>query len=149
MTVVSVNSTGWSRRIKGGAQVAVSEGENNLREEFVTAILSRYHCLGRHGRHAILLAFDYTKGKLELESGDFGKWSIEEKMQVAQKLLQVAEELFKCDFDLACGAGLLSFYLEAQTSPEERARRLLSIIRSWYFDAVDSEFNTLSKRRLF
>jgi hypothetical protein len=55
----------------------------SLRDAMAADILSRYDHLGRHGRYVLLSAFDYTKDKLELESGDFTVWRDQEKVVVA------------------------------------------------------------------
>jgi hypothetical protein len=53
----------------------------------IVEILGRYQRLGIHERHALVLAFDYTKDKLELEYGDFAGWRAEHKTDVADKLM--------------------------------------------------------------
>ena len=58
----------------------------SLRETMAADILIRYDRLEGDGRYALLFAFDYTKDKLELESGDFTVWRDEEKVAVAQQL---------------------------------------------------------------
>ena len=113
----------------------------SLREAMAADILSRYSRLGRDARHALLSAFDYTKDKLELESGNFNVWPDEDKVAVAQQLLQAAEEFFYINRDGACGAGLLSLYLEAQTLLGEQAERVISSIDDWYRRAIQKEFN--------
>jgi hypothetical protein len=113
----------------------------SLREAMAADILSRYDCLGGDGRYALLSAFDYTKDKLELESGDFNVWPDEDKVAVAQQLLQAAEEFFYINRDGACGAGLLSLCLEAQTLLGEQAERVISSIDDWYRRAIQKEFN--------
>jgi hypothetical protein len=113
----------------------------SLREAMAADILSRYDRLGGDGRYELLSAFDYTKDKLELESGDFTVWRVEDKVAISQQLLQAAEELFCINRDGACGAGLLSLYLEAQTLLGEQAKRMISSIEDWYRRAVEKEFN--------
>jgi hypothetical protein len=112
----------------------------SLREAMAADILSRYDRLGRDGRYALLSAFDYTKDKLELESGDFTVWRDEEKIAVAQELMHAAEEFIFVDRDGACGAILLSLYLEAQSLPGERAKGMISSIEDWYRRAIEKEF---------
>jgi hypothetical protein len=112
----------------------------SAREAMAANILTRYERLGGDGRHALLSAFDYTKDKLELENGDFAVWRDEDKVAVAQQLLQAAEDSFFTDRDGACGAGLLGLYLEAQTSPDEQAKRMVSSIADWYRRAIMKEF---------
>ena len=46
----------------------------SIREGMIVEIFGRYRHLGSHERHALVLAYDYTKDKLELEYGDFGGW---------------------------------------------------------------------------
>ena len=113
---------------------------SSLREALTADILSRYDRLGRHERYACLSAFDYTKDKLELEKGDFAVWSNQEKVAVAQELMRAAEEFFSADRDGACGAILLSLYLEAQTLPGEHSNAMISIIEDWYHRAIEKEF---------
>jgi hypothetical protein len=55
-----------------------------------------------------LSAFDYTKDKLELENGDFAGWRDEDKVAVAQQLLQAAKDSFFAERDGACGAAFTS-----------------------------------------
>ena len=113
----------------------------SLRETMAADILIRYDRLEGDGRYALLFAFDYTKDQLELESGDFTVWCDEEKVAVAQQLLQAAEELFFIDPEGACGAVLLSLYLEAQTLPDEEAKGMISSIEDWHRRAIEKEFN--------
>jgi hypothetical protein len=109
----------------------------------IVEILGRYQRLGSHERHALVLAFDYTKDKLELEYGDFASWRDEEKTDVADKLMQVAEEFIGEDIDWACGAELMSLYLEAQTFRTEEAREMVLRIEDWYRSAIETEFGRL------
>jgi hypothetical protein len=88
----------------------------------------------------MVLAFDYTKDKLELEYGDFTGWRDEHKTDVADTLMRVAEEFIGEDLDWACGAGLLSLYLEAQTFPTDDAREMVLRIEDWYRTAIETEF---------
>ena len=88
-----------------------------------------------------------TPDKLELESGDFTEWRDEEKVAVAQQLLQAAEELFFIDPEGACGAVLLSLYLEAQTLPGEQAKGMISSIEDWYRRAIEKEFNPFAIKK--
>jgi hypothetical protein len=111
------------------------------RETMAADILIRYDGLERDGRYALLFAFDYTKDQLELENGDFAVWRDEEKAAVAQQLLQTAEELSFLDPEGACGAILLSLYLEAQTLPGEQAKGMISNIEDWHRRAIEKEFN--------
>jgi hypothetical protein len=104
-------------------------------------ILIRYDHLDGDGRYALLFAFDYTKDQLELQDGDFTVWRDDEKVAVAQQLLQAAEELFVIDPEGACGAVLLSLYLEAQTLPDEEAKVMISSIEDWHRRAIEKEFN--------
>jgi hypothetical protein len=115
----------------------------SIREEMITDILSRYGRVGRHGRYALLLAFGYTKGKLELENGDFADWCDEDKNEISHQLLRIAEELYGDDPDWACGAGLLSLYLEAQTFPGEQAKRMVMKIDNWYRHAAENELSQI------
>jgi hypothetical protein len=120
----------------------ISDGEpslSGLREALAAGILSRYDRLGRHERYACLSAFDYTKDKLELEKGDFTVWSDQEKVAVAQELMCAAEEFFSADRDGACGAILLSLYLEAQTLPGEHPNAMILSIEDWYHRAIEKE----------
>ena len=119
----------------------------SLRETMAAEILIRYDRLEGDGRYALLFAFDYTKDKLELESGDFTVWRDEEKVAVAQQLLQAAEELFFIDPEGACGAVLLSLYLEAQTLPSEQAKGMISSIEDWYRRAIEKEFNPFAIKK--
>jgi hypothetical protein len=112
-----------------------------VREAVTANILCRYERLGGSERHALLLAFDYTKDKLELENGAFTAWRDEDKAAVARQLMQTAEESFGSNPDEACGAGLLSLYLEAQTFPGEDAKMMVSSIEEWYRRAIEKEFN--------
>ena len=112
-----------------------------LRETMTADILIRYGRLEGDGRYALLFAFDYSKDQLELESGDFIVWRDEQKVAVAQQLLQTAEELFFIDSEGACGAVLLSLYLEAQTLPGEEAKGMISGIEDWHRRAIEKEFN--------
>jgi hypothetical protein len=113
----------------------------SLREEMMANILSRYERLDRTRRHSLLLAFGYTKGKLELENGDFDDWRDEDKNEVSHQLLRAAEELFRDDPDWACGAGLLSLYLEAQTFSGEQAKKMVLRIENWYRHATQDELS--------
>jgi hypothetical protein len=106
-------------------------------------ILVRYQRLGRHERHALVLAFDYTKDKLELEYGNFAGWHDEEKTDVAHELMQVAEEFIGENIDWACGAELLSLYLEAQTFLNDKGREMVLRIEDWYRCAIETEFGRL------
>jgi hypothetical protein len=115
----------------------------SIREGMIVEILGRYQRLGSHERHALMLAYDYTKDKLELEYGDFGGWRDEDKTDVAHKLMQVAEEFIGGDPDWACGAGLLSLYVEAQTSPTDEASEMVLRIEDWYQNAIETEFGRL------
>ena len=127
----------------------ISDGEpslSGLREALAAGILSRYDRLGRHERYACLSAFDYTKDKLELEKGDFTVWSDQEKIAVAQELMCAAEEFFSADRDGACGAILLSLYLEAQTLPGEHANGMIACIEDWYRQAIEKEFVPFATR---
>jgi hypothetical protein len=109
----------------------------------IAEILGRYQCLGSHERHTLVLAYDYTKDKLELEHGDFAGWRDEDKTDVAHKLMQVAEEFIGEDADWACGAGLLSLYLEAQTFSTDEAREMVLRIEDWHQNAIETEFGRL------
>jgi hypothetical protein len=109
----------------------------------IAEILGRYQRLGRHERHALVLAFDYTKDKLELEYGDFAGWRDGEKTNVAHKLMQVAEEFIGEAIDWACCAELLSLYLEAQTFLNDEAREMALRIEDWYRSAIETEFGRL------
>ena len=111
----------------------------SLRETMAADILIRYDHLDGDGRYALLFAFDYTKDQLELESGDFTVWRDDEKVAVARQLLQAAEELFFIGPEGACGAALLSLYLEAQTLPD--AKGMISSIEDWHRRAIEKEFN--------
>ena len=113
---------------------------SSIREGMIVEILGRYQRLGIHERHALVLAFDYTKDKLELEYGDFTGWRDEHKTDVADTLMRVAEEFSGEDLDWACGAGLLSLYLEAQTFPTDDAREMVLRIEDWYRTAIETEF---------
>ena len=113
----------------------------SLRETMAADILIRYDHLDGDGRYALLFAFDYTKDQLELQGGDFTVWRDDEKVAVAQQLLQAAEELFVIDPEGACGAVLLSLYLEAQTLPDEEAKVMISSIEDWHRRAIEKEFN--------
>jgi hypothetical protein len=115
----------------------------SILEGMIAEILGRYQRLGNHERHALLLAYDYTKDKLELEYGDFAAWRDDDKTDVALKLMQVAEEFIAEDPDWACGAGLLSLYVEAQTLPTDEAREMVLRIEDWYQDAIETEFGRL------
>ena len=55
----------------------------STREGMIVEILGRYQHLGSHERHTLVLAYDYTKDKLELEYGDFGGWRDADKTDVA------------------------------------------------------------------
>jgi hypothetical protein len=112
----------------------------SLRDAMAADILTRYDRIEADRRYVLLSAFDYTKDKLELESGDFTVWRDEEKNAVAQELMRAAEEFFFVDRDGACGAALLSLYLEAQTLPGEHAKRMISRIEDWYRRAIEKEF---------
>ena len=95
------------KRIKEPEALTISDREGSmgiLREAMAVDILCRYNRREREGRHALLSAFDYTKDKLELESGDFTLWRNEEKVVVARELMHAAEEFFFVDRDGACGA---------------------------------------------
>jgi hypothetical protein len=118
----------------------------SLREAMAADILSRYSRLGRDARHALLSAFDYTKDKLELERGGFTVWRNEEKVAVAQELMHAAEEFFFMDREGACGAILLSLYLEAQTLPGEHANGMIACIEDWYRQAIEKEFVPFATR---
>ena len=118
-----------------------------LRETMTADILIRYGRLEGDGRYALLFAFDYSKDQLELESGDFIVWRDEQKVAVAQQLLQAAEELFFIDPEGACGAVLLSLYLEAQTLPGEQAKGMISSIEDWYRRAIEKEFNPFAIKK--
>jgi hypothetical protein len=113
----------------------------SLRETMAADILIRYDHLDGDGRYALLFAFDYTKDQLELQGGDFTVWRDDEKVAVAQQLLQAAEELFVIDPEGACGAVLLSLYLEAQTLPDEEAKVMISSIEDWHRRAIEKDFN--------
>ena len=115
----------------------------SIREGMVAEILGRYQRLGRHERHALVLAYDYTKDKLELEYGDFATWRDDDKTDVAHKLMQVAEEFIAEDPDWACGAGLLSLYVEAQPLPIDEAREMVLRIEDWHQNAIETEFGRL------
>ena len=118
-----------------------------LRETMTADILIRYGRLEGDGRYALLFAFDYSKDQLELESGDFIVWRDEQKVAVAQQLLQAAEELFFIDPEGACGAVLLSLYLEAQTLLDEEAKGMISSIEDWYRRAIEKEFNPFAIKK--
>jgi hypothetical protein len=149
------DGTGMSDQLIGRLQCATEDRAlnpvasftaNNIptrswREAMEADILNRYDCFGQDGRYALLSAFDYTKDKLELESGDFTIWPDEDKVAVAQQLLQAAEEFRYINRDAACGAELLSLYLEAQTLLGEQAKRMISSIEGWYRRAIENEFN--------
>jgi hypothetical protein len=62
------------------------------------------------------------------------------KLMLPIKLMKVAEELIGEDPDWACGAGLLSLYLEAQTFPTDDAREMALRIEDWYRTAIETEF---------
>jgi hypothetical protein len=115
----------------------------SIREGMIVEILGRYQRLESHERHALLLAYDYTKDKLELEYGDFADWRDEDKTDVAHKLMEVAEEFIGGDPDWACGAGLLSLYVEAQTFPTDEAREMVLRIEDWHQNAIETEFGRL------
>ena len=108
-------------------------------------ILSRYERLDRSGRHALLLAFGYMKGKLELENGDFDDWCDDEKNTVSRQLLRATQELYREDPNWACGAGLLSLYLEAQTLSSESAKRMVWKIENWYRHAAEDQLSRFSE----
>jgi hypothetical protein len=78
-----------------------------------------------------------------LEYGDFAGWRAEHKTDVADKLMKVAEEFIGEDPNWACGAGLLSLYLEAQTFPTDDAREMVLRIEDWYRSAIETEFGRL------
>ena len=99
----------------------------NIREGMITEILGRYQRLGSHER----------------EYGDFATWRDDDKTDVAHKLMQVAEEFMAEDPDWACGAGLLSLYVEAQTLPTDEAREMVLRIEDWYQNAIETEFGRL------
>jgi hypothetical protein len=109
----------------------------------MVAELGRYQRLGRHERHALVLAYDYTKDKLELEYGDFAAWRNEDKTDVAHKLMQIAEEFIADNPNLAWGAGLLSLYVEAQALHTDEAREMVLRIENWYQNAIETEFGPL------
>jgi hypothetical protein len=47
------------------------------------------------------------------------------------------------DPDWACGAGLLSLYVEAQTFPSDEASEMVLRIEDWYQNAIETEFGRL------
>jgi hypothetical protein len=54
--------------------------------------------------------------------------------------MRAAEEFFFVDHNGACGAILLSLYLEAQTLPGEHSKTMISSIEDWYGHAIEKEF---------
>jgi len=133
----------WLPALSSNERNDVEAVLTSIREGMITEILDRYQRLGSHERHALVLAYDYTKDKLELEYGDFATWRDDDKTDVAHKLMQVAEEFMAEDPDWACGAGLLGLYVEAQTLPTGEAREMVLRIEDWYQNAIETEFARL------
>lgn len=118
----------------------------SFRQTLAADILSRHDQLGFYQQYDLFLAFDYTKDKLEFESGTFSSWPDEDKIRIARQLLETAEAYFSEDRNGACGAILLSLYLEAQASQVDRGKEMIASIEQWHRQAVARELIFSSQR---
>jgi hypothetical protein len=117
------------------------EARADVVQKHVADILARYERLGGYERYELTSAFDCVKGDLERENGAFTNWQDADKLAAAKQLLRGAQGAFYSSGHGASGAALLSLYLEAQTLPGDKAKRVIADVEEWHRRAVKSDLH--------
>lgn len=99
-------------------------------------IIRRYQRFNDQQRQDMVSAFDYAKSWLEVKHGEIHTWSLEHKAAVVKLLSKAAKEGYAQVPHGSCGVALVGLYLEAQTLPGEKAKRLVHLIEEWRRRAV-------------
>jgi hypothetical protein len=115
------------------------EARADVIQKHAAELLNLYEQFGGYERYELTSAFEAVKGDLEIEHGEFAGWQAADKAAAAKQLLKMGKEAFGVNQRGACGVGLLSIYLEAQTLPGDQAKRLVSDIENWYLRAIKSD----------
>ena len=95
-------------------------------------VLHRYQRFGGSEKHEVTSAFAYTKSQLEIRHGEIETWPKKRKAVVAELILKIARDTYGEAPYGACGTALLGLYLEAQTLPGDKAKRLVYLINEWH-----------------
>jgi hypothetical protein len=95
-------------------------------------VLQRYQRFGGTEKHEVTSAFEYTKSQLEIRHGEIETWPKKHKAAVAELILKIAREAYGEAPYGSCGTALLGLYLEAQTLPGDKAKRLVYLINEWH-----------------
>ena len=95
-------------------------------------IIKRFQRFTEQERQEFISAFGFAKARLELKHGEIHTWPSKQKAAVAEELLKAAKEGYAYAPYGSCGVALVGLYLEAQTLPSEKAKRLVCLIDEWH-----------------
>jgi hypothetical protein len=104
-------------------------------------ILRNHERMDAQQRHKFASTYQLAKSHLENAMGASTGWTIDNKIEAAEKLRQNAIKAVDVDPHCAMSIALLSLFYEAQTLPGERAREMAASIGHWYIDAVVRDIN--------
>ena len=105
-------------------------------------VIWRYQRFNEQERQELISPFGFAKARLELKHGEIHTWSLKEKVAVAQELLKTAKQGYAYAPYGSCGVALVGLYLEAQTLPGDKAKRLVHLIDEWHRRAIALDLNS-------
>lgn len=95
-------------------------------------LIKRHQRFNEEQRREMMSAFEYAKARLEIENGAIDTWALQRKALVAKQTLQLAKDAYEYAPYGSCGVALVGLYVEAQSLPTEKAKRLVSLIDEWH-----------------
>ena len=95
-------------------------------------LIKRHQRFDAKQRREMMSAFEHAKGRLEIENGAIHSWEVQRKALVAKQTLQSAKDAYEYAPHGSCGVALVGLYLEAQSLPAEKAKRLVCLIDEWH-----------------
>lgn len=94
-------------------------------------LIKRHQRFSEEQRREMMSAFEHAKARLEIENGEIRTWAVERKALVAKQTLQMAKDAYPFAPYGSCGVALVGLYLEAQSLPTDKAKRLVYLIEEW------------------
>jgi hypothetical protein len=95
-------------------------------------LIKRHQRFNEGQRREMMSAFEHAKARLEIENGAIHTWALQCKALVAKQTLQTAQDGYEYAPYGSCGVALVGLYLEAQSLPTEKAKRLVFLIDEWH-----------------
>jgi hypothetical protein len=95
-------------------------------------LIKRHQRFNEGQRREMMSAFEHAKARLEIENGAIHTWALQCKALVAKQTLQLAKDAYQYAPYGSCGVALVGLYLEAQSLPAEKAKRLVFLIDEWH-----------------